>query len=47
MTKKDKEIIKAMTFIKEQHNGEMPYQFGTLECARLMAKYLKHQNQIQ
>ncbi len=39
--KHDKEIIDAMTFIKEQHNGELPYQFGTFECAKMMAKYLK------
>ena len=35
----DKEIIKAMTFIKEQHNGELPYQFGTFECAKMMVKF--------
>lgn len=43
MKKTDKEIIEAMTFIKEQHNGELPYQFGTFECAKMMAKYLKQQ----
>jgi hypothetical protein len=43
MKRTDKEIIEAMTFIKEQHNGEMPYQFGTFECAKMMAKYLKEQ----
>ena len=43
MERTDKEIIEAMTFIKEQHNGEMPYQFGTFECANMMAKYLKKQ----
>jgi hypothetical protein len=37
----DKEIIEAMNFIKEQHNGEVPYQFGRLECARLMHKYVE------
>tara|TARA_R100001369_G_scaffold76634_1_gene105819 strand:- start:165 stop:320 length:156 start_codon:yes stop_codon:yes gene_type:complete len=41
----EKEIIEAMTFIKEQHNGEMPYLFGTFECAKMMAKYLKKANQ--
>jgi len=45
MKKTDKEIIEAMTFIKEQHNGELPYQFGTFECAKMMAKYLKQQLQ--
>jgi hypothetical protein len=35
----DKEIIEAMTFIKEQHNGELPYKFGAFECAKMMAKY--------
>ena len=43
MKRTDKEIIEAMTFIKEQHNGEMPYKFGTFECAKMMAKYLKKQ----
>lgn len=43
MERTDKEIIEAMTFIKEQHNGELPYKFGTFECAKMMAKYLKHQ----
>jgi hypothetical protein len=37
----DKEIIEAMTFIKEQHNGELPYKFGTFECAKMMVKYLE------
>jgi hypothetical protein len=36
----DKEIIDAMTFIKEQHNGELPYIFSTFECAKMMDKYL-------
>ena len=40
MKRTDKEIIEAMTFIKDQHNGELPYVFGTLECANMMAKYL-------
>ena len=43
MKRIDKEIIQAMTFIKEQHNGELPYKFGTFECAMMMAKYLKQQ----
>lgn len=43
MKRTDKEIIEAMTFIKKQHNGELPYQFGTFECAKMMVKYLnKH-----
>jgi hypothetical protein len=37
----DKEIIEAMNFIKEQHNGELPYKFGTFECAKMMAKYIE------
>ena len=32
-----------MTFIKKTHNGELPYKFGTFECAKMMAKYLKEQ----
>ena len=47
MERTDKEIIEAMTFIKEQHNGELPYKFGTFECAKMMAKYLKQQLLIQ
>lgn len=35
----DKKITEAMEFIKEQHNGELPYKFGTFECAKMMAKY--------
>lgn len=35
----DIEIIEAMLFMKEQHNSEMPYKFGRLECASLMHKY--------
>lgn len=38
MKRTDREIIEAMTFIKEQHNGELPYQFGTFECAKMMVK---------
>ena len=34
------EIISAKMFIKEKHNGEIPYKFGTNECAKLMALYL-------
>ena len=43
MKRTDKEITEAMTFIKEQHNGEIPYEFGYFECAKMMAKYLKNQ----
>ena len=43
MKRTDKEIIEAMTFIQEQHNGEIPYEFGYFECAKMMAKYLKKQ----
>ena len=42
MKRTDPEIIEAMLFIKQKHNGELPYQFGTLECANMMAKYLKN-----
>ena len=48
MERTDKEIIEAMTFIKEQHNGEMHLMlFGTFECAKMMAKYLKKQTKIK
>jgi len=43
----DPEIIEAMNFIKEKSNGELPYQFGTLECASMMAEYLKHKRLTQ
>jgi len=36
----DKEIIDAMNYIKSQFNGELPYQFGTFECAKIMAAYV-------
>ena len=42
MKRTDPEIIEAMNFIKQKHNGELPYQFDTLQCANMMAKYLKH-----
>ena len=42
MKRTDPEIIEAMIFIKQKHNGELPYKFGTLECANMMAKYLKN-----
>jgi len=51
------EIISAKMFIKQKHNGEIPYKFGTYECAKMMALYLientrpmtvdEHINQIQ
>ena len=40
----DPEIVDAMEFIKSQHNGELPYKFGTFECAKMMAKYLTKQS---
>ena len=30
-------------FYCNSDDGELPYQFGTFECARLMAEYLKQQ----
>ena len=39
MKRTDKEIIEAMTFIKNKHNGELPYQFGTFECAKMMVGF--------
>jgi hypothetical protein len=41
MKRTDKEIIEAMTFIKQQHNGELPYKFGTFECAKMMVRYAR------
>jgi hypothetical protein len=45
MKRTDKEIVSAMEFIKSQHNGELPYKFGTFECAKMMAKY--HAKQLE
>ena len=39
MKRTDKEIIEAMEFIKSKFNGELPYKFGTFECAKIMAEY--------
>jgi hypothetical protein len=46
MKRTDKEIVSAMEFIKSQHNGELPYKFGTFECAKMMAKYHAKQSSI-
>ena len=35
----------AKEFIKARHNGELPYQYGTNECATLMEDYAKHENE--
>jgi len=32
----------AKEYIKEKHNGEIPYKYGADECARLMESYAKH-----
>ncbi len=46
MKRTDKEIVSAMEYIKSQHNGELPYVFGTFDCAKMMAKYLLKQSSI-
>ena len=33
------EYNKALQFLKDKHNGEIPYKFGRNEMARWMTKY--------
>lgn len=35
----EKGINNALMYIKEKHNGEIPYQFGSRETAKLMQEY--------
>lgn len=34
-------INNALLHIKAKHNGEIPYQYGSRECAKLMDSYAK------
>ena len=40
---------KALEYIKSKHNGEIPYKYGSDECAKLMAAYAKeyHKQQLK
>jgi len=40
MTPTEEDITAALLFIKSKHNGEIPYRFGSRECAKLMVMYL-------
>lgn len=35
----EQELTKALEFIKSKHNGEIPYSYGSMECAKLMMYY--------
>lgn len=35
------DINNALLHIKSKHNGEIPYQYGSRECAKLMDSYAK------
>jgi hypothetical protein len=35
------DINNALLHIKAKHNGEIPYQYGSKECAKLMDSYAK------
>lgn len=39
------DINKALLYIKKKHNGEIPYQYGSKECAALMVSYAKEYHQ--
>ena len=36
---------KALEYIKSKHNGEIPYKYGSNECAKLMADYAEDYHQ--
>lgn len=44
-----KDINNALLHIKAKHNGEIPYQYGGRECAKLMNSYAKeyHEKQLK
>lgn len=43
------DINNALLHIKAKHNGEIPYQYGSRECAKLMDSYAKeyHDHQLK
>lgn len=43
------DINNALLHIKAKHNGEIPYQYGSRECAKLMHSYAKeyHKRQLK
>ena len=42
-----KDINNALLHIKANHNGEIPYQYGIRECAKLMDSYAKEYHQAK
>ena len=42
-----KDINNALLHIKAKHNGEIPYQYGSRECAKLMDSYAKEYHQAK
>jgi len=41
------DINNALLHIKAKHNGEIPYQYGSRECAKLMHSYAKEYHQAK
>lgn len=41
------DINNALLHIKAKHNGEIPYQYGSRECAKLMDSYAKEYHQAK
>lgn len=41
------DINNALLHIKAKHNGEIPYQYGSKECAKLMDSYAKEYHQAK
>lgn len=41
------DINNALLHIKAKHNGEIPYQYGSRECAKLMDSYAKEYHDLQ
>ena len=43
------DINNALSHIKSKYNGEIPYQYGSRECAKLMDSYAKeyHERQLK
>lgn len=37
----------ALLYIKATHNGEIPYLYGSTECAKLMTNYAKHYHALK
>ena len=42
-----KDINNALLHIKAKHNGEIPHQYGSRECAKLMDSYAKEYHQAK